>query len=299
VTARTIINININGVPMSPAVSSEYFQPIEEARYFPLMEGYISTRDYQERARKKGKGRKGKNCTKGQVCGLSCISKTRTCLQNMSSAEFRAHNKAKLEAKKGGGVSDASAGAVGVESKPPESQTIPPLLKQWKSAGRFLTNGSSRFSDKTVKIDSGKEVAVTTAFNAKDSFGLLVDKPTKEMMSGDPYNVPPMFEIAFSVYGSTKYSKKNLTDGDRLRLGMTALKMVREDIKKLPDGMLVYNKPESKDGKRDYRARIYEKAGFGPMNKSGGQFAIVKGGKLLPLTDQEFTNKVDSEFYAN
>lgn len=46
-------------------------------------------------AERKLKKKKKKNCSNGQVCGFSCISKSKTCTANMTTAQFMEHNKAK------------------------------------------------------------------------------------------------------------------------------------------------------------------------------------------------------------
>jgi hypothetical protein len=57
---------------------------------------------------------------------------------------------------------------------------------------------------------------------------------------------------------------------------------------RLPDGMILYNKPHTKDGKGDGRTRIYQKAGFGEQSKNGGMYGVIIQGKLWPLTQSEY-----------
>jgi hypothetical protein len=79
--------------------------------FYTLLPGFTATRTlYGERKLKK---KKKKNCTNGQVCGFSCISKTKTCTANMTTAQFKAHNEAKRlaaaekrKAAKAGGASN-------------------------------------------------------------------------------------------------------------------------------------------------------------------------------------------------
>ena len=96
------ININFNGVG-TPAVSG-----LPEAREYALLPGFTSTETLLSRAKGKGK-KKSKKCEKGQVCGLSCIAKTKTCIANMTTAQLMEHDRAKKKAAKGGGASNETA----------------------------------------------------------------------------------------------------------------------------------------------------------------------------------------------
>ena len=93
----TVININISGYGVSQTSKSP-----DPYRTYRLLPGFTATRElFGER---KIKAKKKKNCSNGQVCGFSCISKTKVCIAEMTTAQLKEHNAAKRMAKGGGGV---------------------------------------------------------------------------------------------------------------------------------------------------------------------------------------------------
>jgi lambda family phage portal protein len=95
------INISINGNQLMASPESEDEEEEEEYEEmdgtaigdYSLLPGFAPVRElYGER---KIKAKKKKNCSKGQVCGFSCISKLSTCKADMTAAQFMEHNKAK------------------------------------------------------------------------------------------------------------------------------------------------------------------------------------------------------------
>lgn len=111
---------------------------------------------------------------------------------------------------------------------------------------------------------------------------------TGEISMYAPEKPPKVLEIAFSI--------NNSLDAGTAKDGVKALlevgKRIKEQVATLPDGLLVYNKPWTPDGKGAGRASLYKRSGFGdPAQKGvnkGGMFAIVVKGKLLPLTEAEY-----------
>jgi len=86
------INVSFNAVGV-PEVTQV------ESREYPLLPGFTSTETMLSRAKGKTKAKK-KKCEKGQVCGLSCISKTKVCTNDMTTAQFLEHNRAKKAERK-------------------------------------------------------------------------------------------------------------------------------------------------------------------------------------------------------
>lgn len=82
----TVININMADYLPEP-------EPTDVGEVYPLLPGM--TRAVSVDGERKLKKKKKKNCTNGQVCGFSCISKTKTCVANMTTAQFMEHNRAK------------------------------------------------------------------------------------------------------------------------------------------------------------------------------------------------------------
>lgn len=128
----TTININISGYGVKTTTESsdtrhllEYSErQWQEDNFYTLLPGF-SPVGYLHGERKLKKKKK-KNCTNGQVCGFSCISKTKTCIANMTTAQLKEHNKAKrlAAAEKRKAAKAAKAGGAGGASQPnPEQKT--------------------------------------------------------------------------------------------------------------------------------------------------------------------------------
>lgn len=80
---------------------------------------------------------------------------------------------------------------------------------------------------------------------------------------------------------------------DGLRMALAVRKKYNEIFAKYPDGTVVANSPYTYDGAGDKRAAVYKAAGFGDLDeKSAGQYAIIKGGKLTPINKPELDKMI-------
>jgi Protein of unknown function (DUF935) len=106
------------------------------------------------------------------------------------------------------------------------------------------------------------------------------------------------YSVSFSIDGEFRRDDPQ-TDAEKAhnnRVGLHVLRKGKEWIKGLPDGLIVHNQPITSDGAGDGRIDVYKRFGFGPIDENGSQFAVVKGGKLVPLqsegeAEQYFTSK--------
>jgi hypothetical protein len=144
------INISINGnqlmaSPDSGEDEEEYGEMAEMAiGDYSLLPGFSPARElFGER---KIKAKKAKNCSNGQVCGFSCISKTKTCISNMTTAQLKEHNAAKKAAKSGG----AGEAIAEPQSTPlagtlaeltPDQIKVDPKRFQYKIIGEYTKTG--------------------------------------------------------------------------------------------------------------------------------------------------------------
>ena len=104
--------------------------------------------------------------------------------------------------------------------------------------------------------------------------------------------------IDFSVNNS--YSKKNIHPKDGLKVGLRALKIIRDEVSKMPDGTFLRNTPSSMDGLGDKRARLYVKAGFGKLDGEGDSMkAVVKNGKITPIKSKKYRYFMNNGHYNN
>ena len=133
----TTININISGYGVKTTTESSDTRHLlayserqwQADNFYTLLPGF-SPVGYLHGERKLKKKKK-KNCTNGQVCGFSCISKTKTCIANMTTAQLKEHNKAKrlaaAEKRKA-----AKGGASGVQPKDNQKEIFEMGLEEFK-----------------------------------------------------------------------------------------------------------------------------------------------------------------------
>lgn len=98
-----------------------------------------------------------------------------------------------------------------------------------------------------------------------------------------------VFTIAFAVDG--EYEREDPVTGaekaHNKRVALAVLKEARDWVKGLPDGLIVHNNPSQGDSAASGRVSIYSRAGFGPLDEEGSQYGVVKGGKIVPLNENE------------
>jgi len=91
-------------------------------------------------------------------------------------------------------------------------------------------------------------------------------------------------EMGVSVDDS--YIRKDISPQEGKRVTFQALRMVKSEVAKMPDGTLLKNTPTTKDGLGNSRERLYERAGFGPIFDEV-MMSVVKNGKLTPITSEQ------------
>ena len=157
----TTININISGYGVKTTTESsdtrhllEYSErQWQEDNFYTLLPGF-SPVGYLHSERKLKKKKK-KNCTNGQVCGFSCISKTKTCIANMTTAQLKEHNKAKrlaaaekrkaAKAAKGGAKNESSDFGLLLKTDPDSFDSfeqLSPELRQQINSAKALVAGT-------------------------------------------------------------------------------------------------------------------------------------------------------------
>jgi hypothetical protein len=293
----TTININISGYGVKTTTESsdtrhllEYSErQWQEDNFYTLLPGF-SPVGYLHGERKLKKKKK-KNCTNGQVCGFSCISKTKTCIANMTTAQLKEHNKAKrlAAAEKRKAAKAAKAGGAGGASQPTNEakQSSPNLIKTSDDPAlkKFFGGASYRIDSAEVKVSKGDPVSIDSTFVERSLSELFFDK-----VAGKDY---PAIDVSYDIDGAYDYTQRRLSGKEKIRVGRKAFSMMQDAVRDLPDGAILITAAYAEDGKGDYRARIYQKAGFGEANKRGTQFGIVVGGKIQPVTESELLKQVE------
>lgn len=79
-----------------------------------------------------------------------------------------------------------------------------------------------------------------------------------------------------------------------VRLGVAAIKSIKKQIKKYPDGIVLHNNPDNDDGKGHIRAKLYKSLGFGEVDENNDQWAVVVGGKIIPLSRKQLEKSIDN-----
>ena len=81
-------------------------------------------------------------------------------------------------------------------------------------------------------------------------------------------------------------SRKHVRSRVGFALALAVKNYFQVMVKALPDGVIMQNDPVNYDEIGAERARLYERFGFGKDGEYG-QFGVVRGGKLVPLTNNE------------
>ena len=101
-------------------------------------------------------------------------------------------------------------------------------------------------------------------------------------------------EVGITVDGS--YTKGDISPQEGLKVAVRAMRIIKAEVAKMPDGTLLTNSPSTSDGLGDSRVRLYEKAGFGPM-KASVMRSVVKNGKLTPITAEQHRYLMNNGHY--
>lgn len=224
-----------------------------------LMEGFVNFA--------KGKGGKGKgkgkaktrNCKKGQVCGASCISKlnkdgsVRRCHKTTSSEAKEAVAYAKKNAKKGAKpTAKASKSEAGSKNLPEKAMTDHAKLP----TGTMILSRSG---------NSTAEVYKTFVSEYGDGFASKINNSRAAVMDV-----------------RTDFSK---ADSKRERDDLA--RQIKQQAQKAPEGSIFVNSFNSQGNESKEVAGLGAAAGFGKPNGTGESFAIVGGGTLKPLTEEQ------------
>ena len=103
-------------------------------------------------------------------------------------------------------------------------------------------------------------------------------------------------KVAIEVGGSVSRDP-NLSQSDGVKLALQARKMFRDAAKKLPDGAVLLNTPNKSDGLGENRRKLYEQAGFFSESDRPSMMAIVKNGKLKPLSVKNLRKLEKADHY--
>lgn len=189
----------------------------------------------------------------GKPCGRGWVG--------MRGACKRGKKRLSTSRSRNGSASKKTPDIVPAKKKPerPPLESIPVFKGEYYELAR----------GETIKVRSGD--VINTAFFQKEG-------------SSPPYDQLETLETSFSVNHDFNVGTA--------RNAVQAMYAIKSDFKsavaKLPDGVLLYNKPHTEDGKGGDRARVYQKIGFGEQSKDGGMYGVVVKGKLWPLTQAEY-----------
>lgn len=219
-----------------------------------------------------------RQCSKGYSCGSSCIQVSKACLKEFPE-----------------GVS------VTLDSRIPQyNKKEPPAPAKEKS--KYKTKDSF---EKITPTDGELTSLVKSPLRTqRESFegGLtrynvfeVMKRETSDLMKSleggldkEAYNLlknnwnGKMFEVMWGVMSTDNSDDPK----EKLRAALDAKKTWNEKVlPALPEGSLLYNSPlGGPDGTRD---RLYRKGGFGRVQRDTAQYAMIIGGKLVPVEFDE------------
>ena len=118
-------------------------------------------------------------------------------------------------------------------------------------------------------------------------FNVDVEAPPDTLnMTGDRFFYDrSILSVSFDVNGS--YDKGAVTVGNENKAGAAAYRYFYAKFEELPDGLILHNTPNQNDDAGAKRKKLYKRAGFGEADKNNNMYGVIKGGKLLPLTNAE------------
>jgi len=101
-------------------------------------------------------------------------------------------------------------------------------------------------------------------------------------------------DIGISIDAS--YLRQDISQREGTNLALRALRIVKKEVAKMPDGTLLTNTPTTADGLGEARASLYQRAGFGAM--SGEEMmSVVKNGKLTPISGDQYRYLMRNKHY--
>jgi hypothetical protein len=166
-------------------------------------------------------------------------------------------------AKGSGGSGRGSGGGSGggSDDKDPITDKFPPL-----SSDRPATSQTRRKIGKdTVEVEAEENTRQTIA---------LVN-------GGPPYIQSMTVYVNYTVNVGTTDPKNNR------RIALASKSIIDSYVKNAKEGTVLHNSPYTADGKGADRVSLYQRAGFSEPTKKNDMFAIVKSGKLVPITVAE------------
>lgn len=212
-----------------------------------------------------------KQCTIGLNCGSTCIQKLKMCREDIQPSTGAVLDKAA-----------AVINAVETAKKPDADLSKIYDVKNWitESQARELMYARGGKTNSTTKYGDEVDIQVDMS-EVKVDFGARV----------------PALEIGFKVNGQY-YKTGNTEDAARnVSSGFTAMKLLKNELKRYPDGTLLYNEPYAADGSYETRKNAYEKLGFGNVSSSE-QYGVKFGDKIYPITDRsklvEYYNRLSN-----
>jgi hypothetical protein len=120
--------------------------------------------------------------------------------------------------------------------------------------------------------------SVTEVDVSPDKIKVVIEPP-------DTSEPSTFLAVDIIVNGSADKDKAAVSPDNAVKVALAAARTTLKAIRKLPDGTLLVNTPYSLDSAGDSRASMYTGMGFGERDPdSGAQAAIVRNGKLMPLS---------------
>lgn len=100
-------------------------------------------------------------------------------------------------------------------------------------------------------------------------------------------NVSPNQSTSFTVNDSYTASDK-LSKRESFAITREVFRQYTEIVKQLPEGTVFSVSAAGGDGREEMRIEAYTKFGFSPPDYSGNMFGMVRGGRIVPIDEDEY-----------
>lgn len=172
---------------------------------------------------------------------------------------------------------------------------LPPKAKPQPSQIKSIEDPKKAESTKTPAPEGGKAPSIIDRIKAgeisifKGDYSTLGKNTSSKLKSGDSVDInlvagKKSIEVEFYVNGT--FNAGTAKNGREVALGVRD--QLKSSLSKLPEGTLLYNAPYDEDGQGSRRAKLYQKAGFSPMNEDGEMFSVMAKGKPTPISKIEY-----------
>lgn len=144
------------------------------------------------------------------------------------------------------------------------------------------------YSGHVPALDSDSPLVHRYHFNLRPQVFILDDTANSQEV--------PMWEAYLRVNNQAAPDPDTSVMGPRT--GAHLLRQIRghlqEAVSRLPEHSILYTYPLGNDRQKARYGKVFQRAGFGPTAPNGKQYAMVRGGRLIPLSGEDIAYLLNS-----